>query len=115
MNLINSLFNIRSDGICTPCRLIFKGLKELEVVRFESGLIGKASFSNAFQDYATAFLYCGIFIPDDPQIPDHFKSFIKKEITIQDKEFGEAFYRYFFPKLKKNHPNDFIWEKLSSG
>lgn len=114
MNKTSTLFILKNDGITTPCRLMFKGLKEMEIVRFEIGLAGKPKFSEEFKDYGTAFLYCGIFIPDEIDIPDHFRSFIKKEVTINEIEFGEAFYRYFFPKLKKNHPHDFTWEKLES-
>lgn len=114
MNNTSALFNLKNDGITTPCRLMFKGLRDLEIVRFETGLAGKPVFSEEFKDYGTAFLYCGIFIPDEIGIPDHLKSYIKKEVTINDTEFGEAFYRYFFPKLKKNHPHDFIWEKLDT-
>jgi hypothetical protein len=111
MNILSTVFSLKNDGLYTPCRLVFKGLKNIEVVRFESGLIGKASFSDCFKDYATAFSYCGIFVPEEPGIPEHLKGYAKREIALNDKEFGEAFYRYFFPKLKKNHPHDFYWEK----
>lgn len=111
MQPLSQVFTLKQDGLTTPCRLIFKGTKELEVVRFTSGLLGQPLFSDNFKDYATAFLYCGILIPDDPGLPEHLKLYAKKEVMLTDKEFGEAFYRYFFPKLKKNHPHDFYWEK----
>ena len=113
MDLTNTNpFNLKTDGLSTPCRLIFMGIEQLEIVRFEKGLSGKPQFSQAFKDYATAFLYSSIQIPEDQLQSSSLKPFNKREVSLSDPEFGEAFYRFFFPKLKKNHPQDFIWEKL---
>lgn len=107
-----SPFNLKNDGLSTPCRLIFLGIEQLEIVRFETGLLGRPQFSQAFKDYATAFMYSSIQIPEDQLQSSSLKPFSKREISLLDTEFGEAFYRFFFPKLKKNHPQDFLWQKL---
>jgi hypothetical protein len=107
-------FTIESQGLHTPCRLLFSSKdKSDEIVRFEKGLKGPARFSNLFQSYVADFKYFGILVPDDPKASSTLKDKIGSRVVYSDPGFGEAFYRYHFPKMIKHDPDCYHWVTLS--
>lgn len=112
MSSASVTFTIKDHGLETPCRLVYcYEAKEKEIVQFPKGLRGVAIFSEPYaSDYKPAFMRFGIEIPDDKDASDLLKS--KKVVTLEDEGFGEAFFRYAFPKMRKAHPERFVWQVL---
>ena len=113
MAVSSSHFTIESDGLKTPCRLIYATEeKSAEIVRFEEGLKGPARFSEIFKTYVSIFNVYRILVPDDPDASKTLKAKAGQSLHLSDSNFGEAFYRYYFPKMRKNAPQRYHWEIL---
>lgn len=112
MSSASAVFTIESHGLEMPCRLVYRiEAEEKEIVQFPKGLKGAAIFSEPYaSDYKPAFLRFGIEIPEDRAASESLKS--KKIVTLDDEGFGEAFFRYAFPKMRKAHPERFVWQVI---
>jgi hypothetical protein len=106
-------FTIEAHGTHTPCHLLYVlGEKHSEIVRFEKGLSGSARFTGNFTSYIKVFQHFGILIPPDPHASAELQTKAGRFVALSDSGFGEAFYRYYFPKMQKHSPERYHWETL---
>lgn len=111
MAALSNIFTIEKYGVDAPCRLMYQ---TEEMLHFGSGLKGKISFTEKYARHEAPLKRFGILIPTDPEASDTLKSLVGKNVVLGEEGFGEAFYRYYFPKISKGHPERYTWEVLSS-
>ena len=106
-------FTIEQFGLKRPCHLLYmKDGDGVEIVRFEKGLEGPARFSETFKSYIPPFEHFGISVPHDSQASSTLKTKAGNSVRPQEVGFGEAFYRYYFPKMRKHAPENYQWKTL---
>ena len=104
-------FIMDRHGLLAPCRL-FLAKEDQEIVRFPEGLKGKAIFAEHFTSYVQPFKRYGINCSLDASLPESLRS--KGIVYLNDDLFGEAFYRVYFPQMRKHDPKNYVWEVLEA-